>query len=1044
MINIKNLTKVYETINYNVVALSNLNFQFEKGEVIVILGRSGSGKSTFLNVLGGFDNTYSGSYFFDNHEFKTITQDKIDELRSKKIGFIFQHQILFNNLTVLENVELSLNVLGVTNNKKKRLNAMKALTLVGLRKHVYKKPWQLSGGEKQRVAIARAIVKDPDCIICDEPTAALDSMTSKEILDLLASVCKDKLLIIATHNKSIVKNYGTRLIELKSGYVVRDELVKADKSNIQVDELDQIIDEDLYRFEEEIGRDSVFDNLEEKVDRSQILKDLDLDLTQYKERSEETFHIDSQEKDRVIKDRKKQVEIEERFDSFSGITEMMAEEKHFARSSVINHRKTYLFLSFFLTSFLLLTLIGINLTTGIFMKNDNTVDMNNNIYKENKLIQFNSINETGMLIEETDIDVLKQLFIEETNLDEFSNKENKVLINDYSFNFNYTLNTYNEIEKYLEEKGYSNHYSMYYDPQNIVIGEENKDIIFDNLQMNYHVGNVTNQLHISQLLNNEVNLGLSYLYIENNKDYLEKNLIDDSRLPSKADEVLVSIETIINSKILKETNTSNVNKIYQEFEKLAEEDKYIEVNTPKIILNEDDVIEEFVTNRFKIVGLYNASEKIESYYTNRDNVKVFFSNKASDLINIQIENNTTYDSHLIPLYMEINNDIYEKEKLSEVIAEIQNNYLQSEYNLLYDKIIELIAPLEEAMYNISDDFNNFNNTVVNYPGLSYGDLLGNYLFNYIKLLDTEKQLVLCSTCNLSDYDEFKKDVPNIILEINKPDNKSYLNEIKSGLKNSNSLANELTIKNIFITEYWDKFNNSYDRINSDPESELKLVYENDLTENSYQNLFLMIKMGLTLLDENFSGTVGISPDISDDILKTITEKVGLYYLNPEIIIKSMSALASGTLVVVLMYTFAFIVSKLFRNIYQLFLINRRAEYGSLRILGAKFDDLKRIMKIEGRILLNVSYVFVLVILLIGEAIAYFYRDNPFVIYLYESSNQLFLNIQLSELFNFNIFSFISVVILMQIIFKKQLIDDNINQNMLDLKMLNSVADWDGE
>ncbi len=1043
MINIKNLTKVYETINYNVVALSNLNFQFEKGEVIVILGRSGSGKSTFLNVLGGFDNTYSGSYFFDNNEFKTIPQAKIDELRSKKIGFIFQHQVLFNNLTVLENVELSLNVLGVTNEKKKRLNAMKALTLVGLRRHAYKKPWQLSGGEKQRVAIARAIVKDPECIICDEPTAALDSMTSKEILDLLASVCKNKLLIIATHNKSIVKNYGTRLIELKSGYVVRDELVKGDKSNIQVDELDQIVDEGLYGDDDKLWEMTDINNLEEKVDKSQILKDLGLDLTQYKERSEETFHIDSQEKDKVIKERRKQFETEERFDSYSGITETMAEGKRFARTSVITHRKTYLFLSFFLTSFLLLTLIGINLTSGIFMKNDNTVNINNSIYKENKLIQFNSIHETGLLLE-GNVSDYKEQFIEETNLDEFSSKENKVLINDYSFNFKQTLNAYKKIEEYLNENKYDSHYSMYYDPQNIVVGEKNEEIIFDNLKVNYQVINITNDLHISQLLNKEVNFGLSYLYADNNSDYLEEFLIGDSRLPNKENEVLVSVETIINSKILKGTNTSNINKVYQQFKNLSEEEKWIEISTPKITINESGIVEEFETNRFKIVGLYNASEKIESYFTTKNNINIFFSNKANDLVNIQIIDNLYEESHLVPLYMEINKDIYEEKNLDEVITEIQTNYLKINYNLLYERIKELTLPLEHAMFDLSDDISNLNGQIEGY-NLNYAGLLNNFLFNYLQLMEPSQQNDICGDCNLDSYDEFiVNNVYDVYQNIQKQENLAYLADIKNGLKKPNSLANEMTIKTVFLDEYWDKFNNSNYSLKSNPESVLKLEYDNDLTENSYQNLFIMIKMGLEIFDNNISGMTGLSLDVSDDSIKTITEKVGLYYLNPEIIIKSMSALASGTLVVVLMYTFAFIVSRLFRNIYQLFLVNRRNEYGSLRILGAKFEDLKRIMKIEGRILLIVSYGIVVVILLIGEAIGYFYRDNPFVIYLYQSSNQLFLNIQLSELFNFNIFSFISVVILMQIIFKKQLIDDNINHNMADMKMLNSVADLDGE
>ncbi len=134
------------------------------------------------------------------------TEREIDTIRKRKIGFVFQHYVLLNNLTVLENVELALRVIGVVNAGSRKRAALHALKLVGLRDHADKYPFELSGGQKQRVAIARAFVKNPDVIIADEPTAALDTRTSNEILELLRDLCRTKLLVIATHNKAIVRD----------------------------------------------------------------------------------------------------------------------------------------------------------------------------------------------------------------------------------------------------------------------------------------------------------------------------------------------------------------------------------------------------------------------------------------------------------------------------------------------------------------------------------------------------------------------------------------------------------------------------------------------------------------------------------------------------------------------------------------------------------------------------------------------------------------------------------------------------------------------
>ncbi|MDE6292731.1 MAG: ABC transporter ATP-binding protein, partial [Bacilli bacterium] len=185
------------------------------------LGQSGSGKTTMLNIIGGLDNYTSGDLIINGISTKKYKDRDWDTYRNHRVGFIFQSYNLIAHQTVLKNVELALTLSGVS--KSERVNrAKKALKEVGLEKHMYKKPNQLSGGQMQRVAIARALINNPDIILADEPTGALDTATSKQIMDLLKKVSKDKLVIMVTHNPELAENYSTRIIKLQDGVVTDD------------------------------------------------------------------------------------------------------------------------------------------------------------------------------------------------------------------------------------------------------------------------------------------------------------------------------------------------------------------------------------------------------------------------------------------------------------------------------------------------------------------------------------------------------------------------------------------------------------------------------------------------------------------------------------------------------------------------------------------------------------------------------------------------------------------------------------------------------
>ncbi len=221
MLELKNINKSYKTGNFVQHALKNVNLSFRKNEFVVILGPSGSGKTTLLNIIGGLDRYDSGDLIINGKSTKKFKATEWDSYRNNCVGFIFQSYNLISHISVLENVEMALTLSGYKRKNKKE-KALEALEKVGLKDHAYKKPNQLSGGQMQRVAIARSLVNDPDIILADEPTGALDSATSVQIMNLIKEIAKDKLVIMVTHNPELAKDYANRIIEFKDGEILSD------------------------------------------------------------------------------------------------------------------------------------------------------------------------------------------------------------------------------------------------------------------------------------------------------------------------------------------------------------------------------------------------------------------------------------------------------------------------------------------------------------------------------------------------------------------------------------------------------------------------------------------------------------------------------------------------------------------------------------------------------------------------------------------------------------------------------------------------------
>ena len=228
MLELAKIKKSYKTGDFVQHALKGVDLKFRTNEFVAILGPSGSGKTTLLNIIGGLDRYDSGDLVINGKSTKKFKDNNWDFYRNNCVGFIFQSYNLISHISVLENVEMSTTLSGYSKKRRKKM-ALDALRQVGLKDHVHKRPNQLSGGQMQRVAIARALVNNPDIILADEPTGALDTKTSKQIMDLIKEISKDKLVIMVTHNPELAKDYATRIIEFKDGEVLDDSNPVKDK-----------------------------------------------------------------------------------------------------------------------------------------------------------------------------------------------------------------------------------------------------------------------------------------------------------------------------------------------------------------------------------------------------------------------------------------------------------------------------------------------------------------------------------------------------------------------------------------------------------------------------------------------------------------------------------------------------------------------------------------------------------------------------------------------------------------------------------------------
>lgn len=1056
MITIKNLTKVYETVNYNIIALSDINYQLDKGEVVVLLGKSGSGKSTLLNILGGFDREYAGSYILDGESIKEKSEREIDTIRKRRIGFVFQHYVLLNNLSVRENVELALRVIGVVNEGSRTRAALHALKLVGLEDHADKYPYELSGGQKQRVAVARAFVKNPDIIIADEPTAALDSRTSNEILELLKDLCRTKLLIIATHNKAIVRDYGSRVIELRSGYTVRNELI-TDRSKIRVDELDLIIDKEINSEDEKIQQIIDIEQHIAEENKETVLKDLGVDLSDFRLNNEEKFSIDEELKKRLIKERMKNSKLNTRIYRFLQTSDDFYGKKRYANSAFIRNIGLHLFSALIFTVFLLTIVFGLNFVTETFGGFNEKALYSRTMNNENKLYFVDSLYE----MEETEDGAYTEYsdyFINDFSQTEIAgNRFFDILLRDPYFKYQYDQEKIKYINNSLLEDGVNDAFSIYYNNSSIVLKEQNDDIVFEDLMYTYR--NIVTfpepYVYVTDFINAELDDNLIYqfdfVYSENNEEILSEHMLDGGKLPTEANEVVVPVAylfeyEIINPSDFDEDQVIPSDEISKLFNQLSAEDRTISI-TKNIVSFSDDgasytIGYETVITEFEIVGLINFDGDVNPYLEMREDVYIanssgnnfsfIFSKEAEDLINFEVIDNADFgDFNRSIQYAEISNDNYAEYNVADIEAEFEEEYISSIKDKFTTQFDEWITTLQDASQLVSnyvqDDIAGishdeaFLDTYVDYSmfsGLTHRDLLRYYLAQHMSVIKIGTEYnTICPTCSVANRDAltllpYADQAYNLIKS-----NRDYI-DVLENYGDFSRLTYQESTNLIIFSYYGDSFSNEFYETSRGDDYDLKLVSSFEKESGSILSLiYVVVPRGLIEILPFLDSFVEMIQRLeTNENFANFMESTNL-----DLLISSISTNAVRSVVMVILYVVIYILLfisivflsivliNLYGNIYETATRRRIKELASLRVLGSSYDDIHNMIRIENRRVALFSYGSFAIILFVLSKLSLF-TEAP-INHFYMPLLGLFFDFNLYDVFRVNglVIVFVSVI-----------------------------------
>ncbi len=1092
MIELKNLTKVYETVNYNIIALQDINYKLESGEVVVLLGKSGSGKSTLLNILGGFDRNYAGHYVLDGEDMKEKTEREIDTIRKRKIGFVFQHYVLLNNLTVLENVELALRVIGVVNAGSRKRAALHALKLVGLRDHADKYPYELSGGQRQRVAIARAFVKNPDVIIADEPTAALDTRTSNEILELLKDLCRTKLLIIATHNKAIVRDFGSRVIELKSGYTIRDELI-TDPSKVKVDELDLIIDKEMNQDDQIIEKIIDIEQHVSEENKASVLKDLGIDLNNFRLNNDERFNIDEELKRRLIKDRMRNSKLNTRIYRFLQTSDDFFGKTSYANKSFLRNIGLHLFSALIFTVFLLTIVFGLNFVTETFggfnekalyartMNNDNVLFFPDNAYE---------------MTEEEEImyDDVKSLFVNDFSQSDIADNRfyDKLLLDPY-FRYQYEQERIKYIREELEAEDAGEVFSVYYNNASIVLREENDEILFDDLKYTYQ--NIVTfpepYVYVDSFMTAELEDDLVYqfnhIYAESNEAILSKHILEGGTLPQDEFDVVVPVAYLFRYEILNPSDFKDEHGNIMEvipsdmisaaFFELPESERTLSI-TKNILTFEDEgssytMEYDTVTTTFDIVGLINFDGDINPYLEMREDIFVannagvnfsfIFSQQAEDHVNFDVIDNASIGTFEKSIqYAEISKENYERYDVATILADFEASYVGGIKEDMIARFTIWVDTLRDASELVADYVaadlagtspngafldNYVDNTM--FPGLTHRDLLRYYIAQHMHVIsDRDEFNYLCPSCSITDRDTIDL-LDDADLAYTRLKQHSTYVDMLEYYGDFSRLTYQESTNLIIYDQYAKYFNNQFYFTEEEEPYSLELVSSFEREGGSILNLVYVV------VPRFFLETLPFLDSFIDMVERLETNERFMNFMentNLDLLISSISTNAIRSVVMVVLYLVVYLILvfsviflsivliNLYGNIYETATRRRIKELASLRILGTSYEDIHSMVRLENRRVALFSYGSFLLILFVLSRLEFF--TNAPIRHFYMPLLGLFFDFNLYDVFLLNRLVIVTVSILFYLFIYRFIIKRVSTRKIANIDTIKAIRDGD--
>ncbi|MCK5761767.1 MAG: ATP-binding cassette domain-containing protein, partial [Candidatus Izimaplasma sp.] len=1014
-----------------------------------LIGESGSGKTTLLNIITGVIEKYKGCVFFEGENIRDIKYEDMIHYVSK----VSQTYDLHEYLTVYEN--LTIIPFDIESKIEETLNF---LNILYLRDRILNK---LSEGEKQRVAIARAFVKNPDVIIADEPTAALDSRTGNEVLSLLRNLCRTKILIIATHNKATVRDYASRVIELKSGYTIKNELV-TDSSKVRVDELDLIIDREINEDNKVIQQIIDIEQQVSKGNRETVLKDLGVDLSQFRTNTTDEFDIDDELKKRLIKERMRNSKLNTRIYRFLQTSDDFYGKKKYANKSFLRNIGLHLFSALIFTVFLLTIFFGLNFVTETFSGFNEKAMFIRTMNNENVLF-FTS---EKFEMEEKDQNLYHELeypFVSDFAQTEVLSSDflDDLLIDPY-FRYQYEQDKIKYIYEELQARNLEDIFSVYYNNSSIILRQENDTIIFDDLVYSYQniVTYPEPYTYVTEFMNTDLDSNLIYqfnfVYSENNEALLREHMLEGSRLPQDETEVVIPVAYLFNYGILNqedfEDDYGNImeiipsNLISEAFLALDASDRMVEITRNIVTFSDSGSTYtqnyETVASEFEIVGLVNFDGDINPFLELRDDIFIvngagvnfsfIFSKDVEDLVNFEIVDNASIGEFSKTIqYAEISVENYDLYNVDEIVKEFDETYILDIKESISDQFEIWIQTLNDASALVSDyvqdDLAGLNHSTVflddvidneMFEGLTYQDLLDYYIAQHMLVISSKTEFeYLCVGCNFNSrtfedlYSVAQSAYPRLKQSLEYVDMLEIYGDVSR-------LTYQESTNRIIYEEYGHLFNNQFYESSNDDHYNLEIVSSFEREYGSILSLVFLVVPRVIV--ENF-------PFVEKVIImmtKLETNPGFISFMentNLDLLVSSVSTNVIRSLVMVVLYAVVYIILvvstillgivliNLYGNIYEAATRKRVKELASLRVLGTSYDDIYDMIKIENKRVALFSYLSFLGVLVVLSNL-HLFTDAPIRHY-YMPLLGLFFDFNLFDVFVLNFIAVGTVTII---------------------------------